>query len=52
MVSELSPVAVFLPVLEVFVVLFVFADLEEVDVFPDFPAEEGTSVPLSLPDPP
>ena len=52
MESEVSPFAVFLPVLEVFVVLLVFADLEEDDVFPDFPVEEGFELPLSLPDPP
>ena len=52
MVSEGSPVAVFLAVLEVFVVLFVFAGLEEDVAFPDFPVEEGTAVPLSVVDPP
>ena len=58
MASEGSPVAVFPAVLVVFVVLFVFAalfvfaDFEEEEAFPDFHVEEGTSVPLSLADPP
>ena len=52
MASEVSPVAVFLAVFDVFVVPPVFADLEEDEAFPDFPVEAGVEFPLSLPDPP